>query len=126
MKWWHRVSKNYQWLLKLQGRGLNVPALNEQPELFQEAFAYVKAYNELSISKPLSFIGAGPVPYSEICKWLDEHKITDFEKRLAFLIFVPFIDAELSALERANDDTGSGKHKSPEDKDRPPRRQLGA
>jgi hypothetical protein len=110
LKWWKSYGKYYDWLVTLKEHGKPVKALDKMPILFQEAEAYLRAYNDLSISKPIGAFSVGRIPYSEICLWLNEHDIWDREDRAAYIKWVSFIDAVMSELasgEKNTDERGS-------------------
>jgi hypothetical protein len=110
LKWWNTYGEHFDWLVSLKEHGKPVKALDKMPDLFQEAEWYLKAYNDLSISKPVGAFSVGRIPYSEICLWLNEHNIQDCEERFSYIKWVSFIDAVLSELasgENKTDERGS-------------------
>ena len=75
----------------MEDEGHIIPELQNQPELFQDSIPYFSAFHALSSSRQMGF-GVGYIPYSEICSYLNENEIFNFEDRLEYFKWIKFID----------------------------------
>ena len=86
-----KVGDRLEFLEKMEDEGHVIPELQNQPELFQDAFPYLSAFHALSSSRQMGF-GIGYIPYSEIHAYLNEQQIYNPDERIEYFKWIKFID----------------------------------
>jgi hypothetical protein len=77
----------------------------EQPEILEAAEFYWQAFNELSSDRSMG-MGLGPIPYSSIRAWADEHGVTGRDDFDFFHGVIRGVDTEFLAVMNAPKDKG--------------------
>lgn len=79
-----------EWLREMHAEegGPLPPALAREPRIPEPLLFYWNAFWDLSTDRPMTFGGAGAIPWSAIDRWADRHGVAGPESfaRLLFLI----------------------------------------
>lgn len=80
--------------MQLAEEGIIVKPLKEMPDLFEDLSTSWEAFWTLSMSRPLGFNGAGPIPFSEISSYLIFRNIKDYDIQDEIVKNVQFLDIQ--------------------------------
>jgi len=72
---------------------MDVPALRERPELYDDLIYVWQAFLFLSCSRPIG-MGVGSIPIGEIESYCNFMQIYDFEERFEYLRLIKALDGE--------------------------------
>lgn len=76
----------------LESKGVDVPALNKQPELYDDLNEVWSAFEQLSRMRSIGF-APSPIGILEIEAWLNFNDINDTEIRSDYLYLIQAMDA---------------------------------
>lgn len=99
MRWnleWGRYAEQ---LGKLAEKGKAIPALENQPEIYDDLFDVWQAFQDLNNSRTAGF-DVNPIQISQIEAWLRLHRITDYEEQQDYFYLIRKLDDEWLRLIR--------------------------